>query len=246
MCECKSSTYTFYKFFLRVQSCTDMRWFDKTIQNVYLNIKWRKKEWWWSGDDGVLQKFDSFSNYLLHCFIGFPISLRSTCRHRDKNPADSSHPLPFRAVLRSRPSETAESRRGKQQKELYQDRNMSPGESQERLSRGQGLLVKPALTAWNKIWTGPLDPWTGLLDPWTIFWTIFLPFLDHFLDQLFLDYFFTIFGPFFGSTFFGLFYRGGPCIQGGVECSLSKGVKLRLIQAPMRQNFSLWRPNPEN
>ena len=116
MCECKSSTYTFYKFSLRVQSCTDMRWFDKTIQNVYLNIKRRKKEWWWSGDDGVLQKFDSFSNYLLHCFIGFPISLRSTCRHRDKNPADFSHPLPFRAVLCSRPSETVESRRGKQQK----------------------------------------------------------------------------------------------------------------------------------
>ena len=26
----------------------------------------------------------------------------------------------------------------------------------------------------------------------------------------------------------------------------SQGVKLRLIQAPMRLNFSLWRPNPEN
>jgi len=25
-----------------------------------------------------------------------------------------------------------------------------------------------------------------------------------------------------------------------------KGVKLRLIQAPMRLNFSLWRPNPES
>ena len=85
MCECKSSTYTFYKFSLRVQSCTDMRWFDKTIQNVYLNIQWRKNEWWWSGDDGVLQKFDSFRNYLLHCFIGFPISSRSTCRHRGKH-----------------------------------------------------------------------------------------------------------------------------------------------------------------
>ena len=231
MCVCKSSTYTFYKFSLRVQSCTDMRWFDKTIQNVYLNIKWRKKEWWWSGDDGVLQKFDSFSNYLLHCFIGFPISLRSTCRHRDKNPADSSHPLPFRAVLRSRPSETAESRRGKQQKELYQDRNMSPGESQERLSRGQGLLVKPALTAWNKIWTGPLDPWTGLLDPWTIF-------------GLFFYHFWTI----FWTNFFWTILSRGAIIstQGGVECSLSQGVKLRLIQAPMRQNFSLWRPNPEN
>ena len=26
----------------------------------------------------------------------------------------------------------------------------------------------------------------------------------------------------------------------------SQGVKLRLIQAPMRLNFSLWRPNPES
>ena len=26
----------------------------------------------------------------------------------------------------------------------------------------------------------------------------------------------------------------------------SQGVKLRLIQALMRLNFSLWRPNPEN
>ena len=26
----------------------------------------------------------------------------------------------------------------------------------------------------------------------------------------------------------------------------TQGVKLRLIQAPMRLNFSLWRPNPEN
>ena len=25
-----------------------------------------------------------------------------------------------------------------------------------------------------------------------------------------------------------------------------QGVKLRLIQAPMRLNFSLWRPNPES
>ena len=25
-----------------------------------------------------------------------------------------------------------------------------------------------------------------------------------------------------------------------------QGVKLRLIQAPMRLNFLLWRPNPEN
>ena len=25
-----------------------------------------------------------------------------------------------------------------------------------------------------------------------------------------------------------------------------QGVKLRLIQAPMRPNFSLWRPNPES
>ena len=28
--------------------------------------------------------------------------------------------------------------------------------------------------------------------------------------------------------------------------SCLQGVKLRLIQAPMRLNFSLWRPNPEN
>ena len=28
--------------------------------------------------------------------------------------------------------------------------------------------------------------------------------------------------------------------------TLGQGVKLRLIQAPMRLNFSLWRPNPEN
>ena len=27
---------------------------------------------------------------------------------------------------------------------------------------------------------------------------------------------------------------------------VKQGVKLRLIQAPMRLNFSLWRPNPEN
>ena len=26
----------------------------------------------------------------------------------------------------------------------------------------------------------------------------------------------------------------------------NQGVKLRLIQAPMRLNFSLWRPNPES
>ena len=26
----------------------------------------------------------------------------------------------------------------------------------------------------------------------------------------------------------------------------TQGVKLRLIQAPMRLNFSLWRPNPES
>ena len=26
----------------------------------------------------------------------------------------------------------------------------------------------------------------------------------------------------------------------------SQGIKLRLIQAPMRLHFSLWRPNPEN
>ena len=29
-------------------------------------------------------------------------------------------------------------------------------------------------------------------------------------------------------------------------CCSRQGVKLRLIQAPMRLNFSLWRPNPEN
>ena len=78
---------------------------------------------------------------------------------------------------------------------------LSLGESQERLSREQGLLVKPALTARNKIWSGPLDPWTGPLDPWTgpldyFLHYFFLPFLDHFLDQL----------------FFGLFYRGGPSL----------------------------------
>ena len=27
-------------------------------------------------------------------------------------------------------------------------------------------------------------------------------------------------------------------------CKCIQGVKLRLIQAPMRLNFSLWRPNP--
>ena len=30
------------------------------------------------------------------------------------------------------------------------------------------------------------------------------------------------------------------------EFHILQGVKLRLIQAPMRLNFSLWRPNPEN
>ena len=28
--------------------------------------------------------------------------------------------------------------------------------------------------------------------------------------------------------------------------SILQGVKLRLIQAPMHLNFSLWRPNPES
>ena len=32
----------------------------------------------------------------------------------------------------------------------------------------------------------------------------------------------------------------------GVGREIWHGVKLRLIQAPMRLNFSLWRPNPEN
>ena len=30
------------------------------------------------------------------------------------------------------------------------------------------------------------------------------------------------------------------------KLSILQGVKLRLIQAPMRLNFSLWRPNPES
>ena len=29
-----------------------------------------------------------------------------------------------------------------------------------------------------------------------------------------------------------------------IKVELPQGVKLRLIQAPMRLNFSLWRPNP--
>ena len=36
-----------------------------------------------------------------------------------------------------------------------------------------------------------------------------------------------------------------PLLGLGNHCTY-QGVKLRLIQAPMRLNFSLWRPNPEN
>ena len=33
---------------------------------------------------------------------------------------------------------------------------------------------------------------------------------------------------------------------GSEDPIVDQGVKLRLIQAPMRLNFPLWRPNPEN
>ena len=38
--------------------------------------------------------------------------------------------------------------------------------------------------AWDKIWTGPLDPWTIFLDFfWTTFWTIFWTFFSTILSK---------------------------------------------------------------
>jgi len=36
------------------------------------------------------------------------------------------------------------------------------------------------------------------------------------------------------------------CQQIDIDEDLMQGLKLRLIQAPMRLNFPRWRPNPEN
>ena len=36
------------------------------------------------------------------------------------------------------------------------------------------------------------------------------------------------------------------CGEINISLCVLQGVKLRLIQAPMRLNFSLWRPNPES
>ena len=37
-----------------------------------------------------------------------------------------------------------------------------------------------------------------------------------------------------------------PALQATKMVTIIQGVKLRLIQAPMKLNFSLWRPNSEN
>ena len=46
-----------------------------------------------------------------------------------------------------------------------------------------------------------------------------------------------------------VYLRVFPCNMGRPKVHVTvllQGVKLRLIQAPMRLNFSFWRPNPEN
>ena len=48
-----------------------------------------------------------------------------------------------------------------------------------------------------------------------------------------------------GCTAAVLYWLGVMLKNSGLE-TLYQGVKLRLIQAPMWLNFSLWQPNPEN
>ena len=156
---CRSSPRAFYRFSPRAQSCSEytMVWQDtseclfKHLMRVkrIIRIRWWRsiKKIWFS-----LQLFITF-------FLGFQIRVRSTFRHMGKHLADSPHPLPFRAVLRSPQRNGGEPPRqatkriiprpkyvNQRTKGLCISPYLSLGESQERLSRGQGLLVKPALT----------------------------------------------------------------------------------------------------
>ena len=82
-------------------------------------------------DDQVMTEY--YKNLILFAIIYYIVLLVSRLAHAvladtGASTCRFSHLLPFLAVLRSRPSETVESRRSKQQKELYQDRNMSTNE----------------------------------------------------------------------------------------------------------------------
>ena len=125
---CRSSPRALYRFSPRAQSCSEytMVWQD-TSECLFKHLMRVKRiiriRWWRS----IKKKIDSLYSYLLHLFS---VSRFAYAVLSDTWASTSSIPLTLCLFERycAAPSETVESRRGKQQKELYQDRNMSTNE----------------------------------------------------------------------------------------------------------------------
>ena len=110
---CRSSPRAFYRFSPRAQSCSEYTMVWKDTSGCLFTHLMRVKRI-------IRIRFDSLYSYLLHFF--------SVSRFAYVPRSDtwaSTSPIPLTLCLFERycaaPSETVESRRGKQQKELYQD-----------------------------------------------------------------------------------------------------------------------------
>ena len=125
---CRLSPRALYRFSPRAQSCSEytMVWQD-TSECLFKHLMRVKRiiriRWWWSIKKNLIL-------FTVIYYIFFSVSRFAYAVLSDT--WASTSPILLTLCLFERycaaPSETVESRRGKQQKELYQDRNMSTNE----------------------------------------------------------------------------------------------------------------------